>query len=374
MIAESSRLPSGDEAGVEAVREKALVHRPRRLRMTAALRSLRREHRLHADQLVQPIFVTEDDAMAGPIGSMPGVRRLALHDVASEVERLAGLGVRGVLLFGLPAHKDAQASAVADEDGVVPRAIREARRAASRDELAIMTDVCLCAYTDHGHCGLVQPAAARGTGVSPVRGASDHLNNDESVALIARAAVVHARAGADVVAPSAMLDGVVGAIRAALDDEARRSGDERLAHTAIMSYAVKYASAFYGPFRDAAASAPAFGDRRSHQMDPASADEALLEARLDAREGADLVMVKPAGAYLDVISRLRRDTALAGVPIAAYQVSGEYAALVAAAERGWLDLRSAAFESLLAIRRAGATTIITYFAEQAARWLSEEHA
>lgn len=334
---------SGHQHEIDAATRS--LARLRRLRATPALRALRREHVLRADQLVQPLFVTEDPQLAGPVESMPGVRRLALAEVAATAERLFVAGVRAVLLFGIPIEKDPDGRSAAAEDGVVPRAVRELRRAAPG--LAIATDLCLCAYTDHGHC-------------API--ADGRVLNDEAMETLGLAAAAHARAGADLVAPSGMLDGVVGAVRRALDDDGCQE-------TGILAYSVKYASSFYGPFRDAAHSAPAFGDRRTHQMDPGNGDEALREAALDLAEGADILMVKPAGPCLDVVHRLHG--AFEGVPLAAYQVSGEYAALCAASERGWLDLRAAALESLLAIRRAGAGMVITYFAERAARWIAE---
>lgn len=323
-----------------------LTRRLRRLRATPALRALRREHRLHPASLVQPLFVVEDAQRAGPIDAMPGVCRLALDEVAPTAARLADVGVGGVLLFGLPALKDALGERAADREGVVPEAVRRIRSATA--DLVVITDLCLCASTDHGHCAALD---------------GDRILNDESFDVLGRAAIAHAAAGADLVAPSGMLDGAVGAIRAALDGAGARD-------TGILAYTVKYASAFYGPFREAADSAPRHGDRRSHQMDPANGDEALEEARLDLAEGADILMVKPALPALDIVRRLHER--FEGVPIAAYQVSGEYAALVAAAERGWLDLRATALESLLAIRRAGAEILITYFAERAAAWLAEE--
>jgi len=322
-----------------------LVRRPRRMRLTPALRALRQETHLHASDFIQPLFVVESPALAGPVASMPGVRRFALDEVAGAAAAVRAAGVRAVLLFGVPANKDARGRSAADENGIVPRAIRAIRR--ETPDLAIITDLCLCAYTDHGHCGLVD---------------GGKILNDESLAVVGDAACAHASAGADLVAPSGMLDGGVRAIRGALDAAG-------FVDAGILSYAVKYASAFYGPFRDAAASAPSFGDRRSHQMDPANAREAVEEARLDVEEGADALMVKPALAYLDIVRALR--DAHPGIPLAAYQVSGEYASLIAGAERGWLDLRAAALETLVSIKRAGADLIVTYFAQRAAQWLKE---
>lgn len=322
------------------------VERPRRLRRTAALRALVRETALAPEDFVYPLFVREGRDIREPVPSMPGVYRWSVDRVAEPVAEALAAGVRAVILFGVPERKDPQGSEAWRRDGVVPRAVR-ALRDRFGDRLVILTDVCLCAYTDHGHCGLV---------------AGGRVLNDATLEALARMAVVHAEAGADVVAPSDMMDGRVAAIRRALDDAG-------FAETvAIMAYSAKYASAFYGPFREAAHSAPAFGDRRSYQMDPGNAREALREVDLDAAEGADVVMVKPALPYLDVIRAVRRRTAL---PVAAYQVSGEYAMLKAAAERGWLDERAAALEALTAIKRAGADLILTYYAVDAARWLAE---
>ncbi len=319
--------------------------RLRRLRRSPALRELRRETRLVAANFVLPLFVAEDPTLAGPIEAMPGVRRHALGELAAVGERVVEAGVPAVLIFGVPAAKHPDGHGAAAPDGVVCRAIDRLRSAAP--SLALIADVCLCAYTDHGHCGVVRGA---------------EIDNDSTLPLLAEAAVAYGHAGADLVAPSAMMDGMVGAIRAALD----RSEQPQ---TAILSYTVKYASAFYGPFREAVASAPRSGDRKSHQMHPANAREALAEAAADVAKGADLLMVKPGLPYLDIIRRLREG--FPDVPLAAYQVSGEYSQLQAAAARGWLDLRPAALESLLALKRAGADLIITYFAEEAAQWLRE---
>ena len=320
------------------------ARRLRRMRRTPALRSLVREHRVTADDLIALQFVVEDPADAGPVGSMPGVERITLDDCGRVAERLAGVGVRAVMLFGLPAAKDALGTSAYDERGVVPRAVAAFRRATP--DAVVMTDVCLCQYTDHGHCG-------------PLSGGA--VANDAALPLLARTAVAHADAGADVVAPSGMMDGMVAAIRAGLDDAGH-------ADRAILSYAVKYASAFYGPFRDAAHSTPASGDRRSHQMDPANVAEALAEAAQDVAEGADALMVKPGMPYLDVVRAVKQQHP--GLPLAAYQVSGEYAMIRAAAERGWVDGDAVMMESLLAFKRAGADLILTYFAEEAVRRLS----
>jgi porphobilinogen synthase len=316
--------------------------RLRRLRRTPALRGLVRETRVDPADLVLPLFVTHR-AGREPIASMPGVLRHSIDRAVEEAREAAELGLPAVLLFGIPADKDAEGSGAWDDEGVVQLATRAIKDACPA--LLVIADLCLCEYTDHGHCGVV--------------GADGSVDNDQTLDLLARTAVSQARAGADVIAPSDMMDGRVGAVRAALDDDG-------LADVPILAYSAKFASAFYGPFREAADSAPAFGDRRSYQMDPANAREALREAAEDAAEGADALMVKPALPYLDVIRRVRESSEL---PIAAYHVSGEYAMLKAAAERGWLDERAAALEALTAIKRAGADVIVTYFAKDAARWL-----
>ncbi|HET6380789.1 MAG TPA: porphobilinogen synthase [candidate division Zixibacteria bacterium] len=321
----------------------ARVDRGRRLRRTPALRRLVRETRLDPGMLVAPIFVRGGRGLRQEIAAMRGQHRLSVDQLPGEAEGLLKLGVTSILLFGLPDAKDPQGSGAWDPDGVVQRAIAEVRRACG-DELTIVADVCLCEYTSHGHCGVLRDAT---------------VDNDATLPLLARTAVSLAEAGADVVAPSAMMDHQVAAIRAGLDEAGH-------VDTAILAYAAKHASAFYGPFREAADSAPAFGDRRSYQMDPANGREALREVLADIAEGADLVMVKPAGPALDLIAAARAAT---DVPVAGYQVSGEYAAITAAAERGWLDRRAAALESLTAIARAGAGIIITYFAAEAAGWL-----
>ena len=316
-------------------------HRGRRLRRTAALRALTRETRLHPDMLVAPLFVQPGSGRRDPIGSMPGQHRYSVDTLVIEAEALLTSGVSSVLLFGLPDGKDLLGSGAWVADGIVQRAVR-ALRAAHGDALAIIADVCLCEYTSHGHCGLLTDDGT--------------VDNDASLTLLARAATSLADAGADVVAPSAMMDGQVATLRAALPE------------TPILAYAAKHASAFYGPFREAADSAPAFGDRRGYQMDPANGREALLELRADVAEGADMVMIKPALPALDLVAAAR---ATLDVPVAAYQVSGEYAAICAAAELGWLDRRAAALESLIGIARAGAGIVVTYFAAEAARWLAE---
>ena len=320
--------------------------RPRRLRRTAALRDALGETTIRPAQLIHPLFVRDGVGIETPITSMPGHAQRTVDRLDPEVDDLEGLGVRSVLLFGVPDDKDATGSGAWDPAGPVPRAIAAIKKRDS--SIAFIADVCLCEYTSHGHCGLLDDA-------------THAVANDATLPLLARAAVAYADAGADIVAPSAMMDGQVAVIRAALDDAGHTD-------VAILAYAVKYASAFYGPFREAAQSAPAFGDRRAYQMHSANAREALREARLDEDEGADMLMVKPAGPYLDIIHRVR---ARSDLPLAAYQVSGEYAMLKAAAERGWIDEPRAAMESLLGIRRAGADLIITYYAKAAARWLRE---
>ena len=337
--------PSPDGSGSPHTSAPLLV-RPRRLRRSEALRSLVREHHLRADQLVHPIFVADGVGVVRPIAALAGHSRLSVDRLESVISELTPLGVRAVLLFGVPNDKDATGSGAWSPDGPVPRAIREAKRQAP--EQVVIADVCLCEYTDHGHCGVVS-----GDG---------EVVNDATLPLLARAAVAYADAGADIVAPSAMMDGQVAALRAALDG----AGHEDVA---IMAYSAKYASAFYGPFREAAGSTPRQGNRRGYQMDVANGREALREVAIDEAEGADIVMVKPAGPFLDIIAQVRSRTT---VPLAAYQTSGEYAMLRAAAERGWVDERAAVLESLMGIRRAGADLIITYYARQVAGWLLDE--
>jgi porphobilinogen synthase len=320
-----------------------ITRRMRRLRQSDAMRALVRETRLAPDMFMLPLFVCEGEGIRREIGSMPGVFNLSVDEAVKEVEGALGDGIRSVLLFGLPEYKDAVGSAAYDSDAPVQAAVRAIKRALP--EVLVATDVCLCEYTDHGHCGII---------------VGNDVVNDPTVEQIVRAAVSHAAAGADIVAPSDMMDGRVGAIRSALDE---RGHDQ----TAIMAYAAKYWSAFYGPFREAADSAPKFGDRQSYQMDPANADEAMREVAQDIEEGADIVMVKPALPYLDVLSRVKREF---NYPTAAYHVSGEYAMLKAAARNGWIDERRAMMECLTSIRRAGADIIITYFARDAARLLS----
>ena len=321
------------------------VQRLRRTRRTAALRGLVRETTLSPGDFIYPIFVTVGEDVRNPVSSMPGVFQLSINHAVAEAKRAHELGIPGVLLFGVPDEKDEAASAAYDPEGIVQlatRAIKDAIR-----DLVVITDVCLCEYTSHGHCGVLE----KDTG---------QILNDISIEFLARTASSQAEAGADVVAASDMMDGRVAAIRSELD----REGFE---NTPIMAYAAKYASAFYGPFREAAESAPAFGDRRSYQMDPANAREALLEVELDIEEGADIVMVKPALPYLDVLRRVKETTNL---PVAAYSVSGEYAMIKAASQKGWLDERAVVLETLTGIKRAGADVIISYYAPDIARWLS----
>ena len=315
-------------------------YRPRRLRRTEALRRLVRETHLQPSQLVLPLFVRSGSGVRKPIGSMPGACQTSVDEMLVDARAAQAAGVGGVLLFGIPDVKDATGSSAWDDAGPVQEAVRALKR--ELPDLAVITDVCMCEYTDHGHCGILTP--------------DGDVDNDATLALLVRESLSHARAGADLVAPSDMMDGRIGAIRAALD-AAGFTG------TPIMSYAAKFASGLYGPFREAAESTPRHGDRRSYQMDAANVAEAVREVRLDIAEGADVVMVKPAGAYLDVIARVKAET---GYPVAAYQVSGEYAMIRAAADRGWIDGERVMLESLLAIRRAGADIIITYFATEAA--------
>ncbi len=329
--------------------------RPRRLRYSDAIRELTRETALEPADLIQPLFVRSGSGTKRAIPSMPGQYQWTLEEVADEACRLAGLGIRAVILFGIPAQKDARGAGNLDPEGIVPAAIRAIKQACP--SLLVISDMCFCEYTDHGHCGIVNEPGDEQYRPELPRG---YLLNDPTLAMLAQASVVHAQAGADVIAPSGMVDGMVGAIRQGLDG----AGHE---HVAIMSYAVKYASAYYGPFRDAAECQPQFGDRRQYQMDPANWREALREMSLDVAEGADMIMVKPALPYLDVIVRVR---AGCNLPLVAYQVSGEYAMIQTAAAAGCLDLKAAAVEALLGIRRAGADLVVTYFAGEAARWLA----
>lgn len=319
-----------------------LIHRPRRLRRTQALRSLVRETRLGREDLILPLFACPGQNVRREIGSMPGVHNLSVDEIAKEAAAAFDLGITGVILFGLPEAKDETASGAYADKGIVQQAVRAIRQ--SVPDMIVITDTCLCEYTSHGHCGVVR---------------DNEVLNDESLELLARTAVSQAEAGADVVAPSAMMDGQVGAIREALDGAG-------LENVAIMAYAAKFASAFYGPFREAADSAPAFGDRRAYQMDSANAREAIREAELDYSEGADILMVKPATVYLDILRTMRDRFDL---PLAAYHVSGEYSMIKAAAQKGWIDEQRAMMETLTSIRRAGADIILTYFAREAVKVL-----
>ncbi len=321
---------------------KNLINRPRRLRRSESIRALVRETHVSADDFIYPLFVCEGEAVRREISSMPGQYNLSIDELVKEASEARQLGVRSVILFGLPKEKDAQGTDAFTEQGIVQRAIRALKREVK--DLIVVADNCLCEYTDHGHCGVVQ---------------DNEVLNDPTLDLLAKVAIEQAKAGADIIAPSNMMDGFVEAIRQALDENG-------FAHIPIFSYAIKYASGFYGPFREAAGSTPQFGDRRSYQMDPANRREAMREAMLDIEQGADMLIVKPALAYLDVLSNLRERCDL---PLAAYQVSGEYAMIKAAARLGWLDENRIMWETLTAIKRAGADLILTYYAKEAARQL-----
>jgi porphobilinogen synthase len=321
------------------------IYRPRRMREQDNLRRLVRETRLSVDHFIYPLFVVPGEGVRHEIQSMPGNFHLSIDRLIEEVKEVHDLGIPAVILFGLPEQKDSLGSSGYAHNGIIPRAIQALKKAVP--QMGVITDVCLCEYTSHGHCGVVE---------------GEHVLNDPSVELLAKASLAYVRAGADMVAPSDMMDGRVQAIRQLLDSEG-------YTHIPIMSYAAKYASSFYGPFREAADSAPQFGDRRSYQMDPANSHEAMREVRLDVEEGADVVMVKPALPYLDVIYRVKQTFDL---PVAAYNVSGEYAMIKAAALQGWIDGERAMLESLLSIRRAGADMILTYFAKEAARLLASQ--
>lgn len=321
----------------------AVIIRPRRLRRSAALRDLTRETRLHVDDLIYPIFLVDGENQRQPINSMPGIARYSLDRLPEELERVRAAGVRAVLFFSVPEHKDEFATEAYRDDATLQQAIRLTKR--QYPDLVVIADICLCEFTDHGHCGIVRGGM---------------IENDETLIYLAKMAVSCAAAGADIVAPSDMMDGHVSALRAGLD----RAGFD---HAIIMSYSTKFASSFYGPFREAADSTPQFGDRRSYQMDPANFREAIRETSLDIEEGADIVMVKPALAYLDVLHEIARTSS---VPVAAYNVSGEYSMIKAAAERGWIDEQGVVMESLLSLKRAGADLIITYYALEAAGWLN----
>ncbi|MFC1536511.1 porphobilinogen synthase [Pseudomonadota bacterium] len=321
-----------------------LIHRPRRLRKNPAIRSMVRETSLSPSDFIYPIFVDETITEAVPVKSMPGVSRIPLSDVGKVTKQTATLGIPGIILFGIPAEKDAIGSGGWDSEGIVQKAIREAKN--SSPESYVIADTCFCEYTDHGHCGVLD---------------GHEVDNDATLANLQKEAVSYAEAGIDMVAPSGMMDGMIGAIRAGLDS----SGFENLP---IMSYAVKYASAYFGPFRDAADSTPSFGDRASYQMDPANSREALREAMLDIEEGADILMVKPGLAYMDIIRSVKDATDL---PMAVYNVSGEYAMVKAAAEKGWIDEKRVVLETMLSFKRSGADIILSYHALDAARWLNE---
>ncbi len=324
------------------------LHRPRRLRGHPKLRDLVRENSLSVNDLIYPMFVYHGTNLRREIKSMPGQFQLSLDHFGDAVHEVAGLGIPAVILFGIPAEKDAAGSGACHDDGLVQEAIRIAKKTAP--ELLVITDVCFCEYTDHGHCGPLKKV-----------GATFDVDNDATLPLLAEQAVSHARAGADMVAPSGMMDGMVKAIRGGLDATG-------FSHIPILAYAAKFASGYYGPFRDAAESAPSFGDRRGYQMDPANGDEAIRETALDLAEGADLVMVKPGLAYLDIVRRVKETF---GVPVAAYNVSGEYAMVKAAALNGWIDEKRVVMETMTSFKRAGADMILTYHAPDVARWLRE---
>lgn len=319
--------------------------RPRRLRASENIRRMVRENCLSVNDLVYPVFVCHGSGLALPIDSMPGICRYSIDMLLKELDQIVKLKIPAILPFGLPAKKDAAGSEAYAADGIIQQALRAVKK--EYPELMVITDLCLCEYTDHGHCGIVQ---------------DNYVVNDPTLELLARTAVSHAAAGADMIAPSDMMDGRVGAIRTALDQNG-------YVNTPVMAYSAKYCSAFYGPFREAADSAPQFGDRRSYQMDPANADEAIREARHDLEEGADIVMVKPALAYMDVIRRVKDKF---GCPVAAYNVSGEYSMVRAAAQNGWIEEKRVVMEILTGIKRAGADIVITYHAREAARWLLDE--
>jgi len=322
-----------------------LTLRPRRLRSTPTLRRMVRETSLSVDDLIYPLFVDETISEPLPVASMPGVSRLPLSAVGDAVREVAALGIPGIILFGIPASKDAIGSEAWNDEGIVQRAIREAK--AASPQTCVIADSCFCEYTDHGHCGVLH---------------GEDVDNDATLVNLQKEAVSYARAGVDVIAPSGMMDGMIGAIRSALDEHGFQN-------TPIMSYAVKYASGYFGPFRDAADSSPSFGDRSTYQMDPANHREAMKEAMIDVSEGADFLIVKPALAYMDIISAVKEAT---DVPIAVYNVSGEYAMVKAASEKGWIDERRVVMETMLGFKRAGADLILTYHAPDVARWLNDE--
>ncbi|MCY3865362.1 MAG: porphobilinogen synthase [Chloroflexi bacterium] len=345
------------EVKIESAQKTAtagLSVRPRRLRLSLALRRMARETELTPADFIYPLFVRYGSDRQVPIDSMPGCSQLTVDKLAAEAREIAALGIPAVLLFGIPEHKDWRGSDNFSDDGVIPRAIRAIKEAAP--PLAVISDMCFCEYTDHGHCGIINsPENAHFDPALPL----GYLLNDPTLELLGEASLAHARAGADIIAPSGMIDGMVAGIRSALDVGG-------FSHVAVMSYAAKYASVFYGPFRDAAHSAPGFGDRAQYQLDPANRREAMKEIALDVEQGADILMVKPAMPSLDILNEARGRFDL---PLAAYQVSGEYAMIQAAARQGWLDLEKSALESLTCIKRAGADLIVTYFAKDAIRWL-----
>ncbi len=347
--------------GLETDHHDAITHqssalRPRRLRRTAGLRRMVRETSLAPDDFIYPLFVRHGHDIQQPIRSMPGQYQWSINKVVGEIKSAYALGIPAVVLFGIPETKDACGSENYDPNGIIPNTIRAIKDAVP--DMLVISDMCLCEYTDHGHCGIINQ---RGEAHYNPHLPEGYLLNDPTLELLAQASIVHAEAGADIIAPSGMMDGMVGAIRAGLDT----SGFD---HVIVMSYAVKYASGFYGPFREAAESPPQFGDRSQYQMDPANKREALKEVALDVAEGADMLMVKPALPYLDIVSAVRQAYDL---PLAAYQVSGEYAMLQAAGANGWIDLQRCALETLTSIKRAGADMILTYFAKEAAQWISK---
>jgi porphobilinogen synthase len=345
-----------DISGETTVTTNALRSRPRRVRRSANLRRMVQETVLSPADFIYPLFVRHGTELVKPISAMPGQSQWSVDRLPDETRHIASLGIPAVLLFGIPESKDACGTDNYDPNGVIPQAIRAIKDAAP--ELVVISDMCFCEYTDHGHCGIINvPDHAHYDPHLPY----GYLLNDATLELLAKASVVHAEAGADIIAPSGMIDGMVAAIRGALDTNGFQ-------HVSVMSYAAKYASAFYGPFREAAESPPQFGDRSQYQMDPANRREALKEVALDVQEGADMLIVKPAMAYLDIVSAVRQRFTL---PLAAYQVSGEYAMIHAAAANGWLDLRRVALETLTGIKRAGADMIVTYFARDASHWLNE---
>jgi porphobilinogen synthase len=317
-------------------------YRPRRLRRNENIRRLVRETQITVDDLIMPLFVTEGKNIRNPIGSMPGNFQLSIELLVKEVKNIQGLGIPAIILFGIPEHKDAIGSDAMSNEGIIQRAVREIKQ--SLPDIYVITDVCFCEYTDHGHCGVIK---------------NGEVDNDSTLEMLGKQVISHAKAGADMVAPSGMMDGMIGAIREALDNDGFSS-------LPIMSYAAKYASAFYGPFREAAESTPQFGDRRAYQMDPPNAREAMYEVELDVTEGADIIMVKPALPYLDIIRRIRDQINL---PLAAYNVSGEFSMVKAAGQLGWIDEKKVTLEMLTSIKRAGADMILTYFAPDVAKWL-----